>query len=144
MSQDIGTYVLDVDASDIAMEAVLQQEQDGALRVIGYSSRIFKAYEKRYCITNKELADTIYGLKQYRQYLLSRHFIVRSDHAALTYFRSAKEFISQQACWLDFMEEFNFNLQHRAGITHGNADALSWKYSLVTPPGVQPCSQCRR
>ena len=126
--------MLDVDASDIAMGAILQQEQDGALRVIGYMSQIFNACEKRYCITRKELAAIIFDLKQYRQYLLGRHFIVRSDHPALTYLRSAKELIGQQARWLDFMEEFNFDHQHRAGASHGNADALSRKYSLVTPP----------
>ena len=111
-SQDEGTYILDVDASDMVMGAVLQQEQKGLLRVIGYASRIFNTCEKKYCITRKELAAIIFGLKQYRQYLLGRQFIIRSDHATLTYLRSAKELIGQQARWLDFMEEFNFTLQH--------------------------------
>jgi len=35
MSQDVGAYTLDVDASNWAAGAVLQQEQDGLLRVIG-------------------------------------------------------------------------------------------------------------
>jgi len=37
--RDEGKYVLDTDASDTALGAVLQQEQDGQLRVIGYASR---------------------------------------------------------------------------------------------------------
>ena len=122
MSRDEGTYVLDVDASD---RAVLQQEQEGMLRVIGYASRIFNNCEIKYCIPRKELAAIIFGLKQYRQYLLGRKFIVRSNHADLTYLHSAKELIGQQARWLDFIEEFTFDLQHRAGLSHGNADALS-------------------
>ena len=65
MSQDVGTYILDVDASDIAMGAVLQQEQDGTLSVIAYASRIFNMCEKKYCITRKELTAIIFGLKQY-------------------------------------------------------------------------------
>ena len=56
MSQDEGMFVLDVNASDFAMEAVLQQVQGNALRVIGYSSHIFSACEKKYCITRKKLA----------------------------------------------------------------------------------------
>ena len=144
MSRDEGTYVLDVDASDRAMGAVLQQEQEGMLRVIGYSSRIFNTCEIKYCITRKELAAIIFGLKQYRQYLLGRRFTIRSDHAALLYLRSAKELIGQQARWLDFIEEFNFDLQHRAGVSHGNADALSRKYSSSDQNATQSCIQCRK
>jgi len=35
---DEGQYVLDTDASDAALDAVLQQEQGGKLHVIGYGS----------------------------------------------------------------------------------------------------------
>ena len=108
ISQDTGLIVLDVDASDMAVGVVLQQEQEGILRVIGYSSHIFNACERKYCITHKELAAMVFGPKQYCQYLLGRHFLVRSDHAALTYLCSAKELIGQQARWLDLIEEFSF------------------------------------
>ena len=84
----------------------------------------------------------MFRLKQYRQYLLRRRFIVRSDHAALTYLHSFKELIGQQARWLDSMKKFNFDLQDRAGTMHGNVDALSRKYSFTTMPSLPPCSQC--
>ena len=70
MSQDTGLFVLDVDASDFAVGAVLQQEQDGILRMIGYSSRVFNSCERKYCITWKELSAMVFDLKQYRQYSL--------------------------------------------------------------------------
>ena len=47
---DEGTYVLVTDASDTALGAVLQQEQDGQLHVIGYTSRALSHAERRYCI----------------------------------------------------------------------------------------------
>jgi len=37
--RDEGKYVLDTDASDTALGTVLQQEQDGQLRMVGYASR---------------------------------------------------------------------------------------------------------
>jgi len=43
MSQDTGAYTLDVDASSWAAGAVLQQEQEGLLRVQGYASKISQA-----------------------------------------------------------------------------------------------------
>jgi hypothetical protein len=141
MSRDDGEYVLDVDASDCAMGAVLQQYQDGNLRVIAYASRTFNECERRYCITRKELAAMVFGLKQFRQYLLGRSFTVRTDHSALLYLRTAKELIGQQARWLDFIEEFTFKLQHRAGTAHGNADALS-RRDMCAVAGI--CNQCRK
>ena len=143
MSQDNGQFVLDVDASDTAIGAVLQQHIEGDLRVIGYSSRLFNACEKNYCITRKELAGLVFGLKQYRQYLLGRRFVVRTDHAALSYLRTAKDLIGQQARWLDLMEEFNFELQHRTGTSHSNADALSRRLSCEITD-TEPCRQCRK
>ena len=135
--------MLDVDAGNFAVGTVLQQEQGCSLRVIGYSSRVFNPCERRYCITRKKLAAIVFGLKQYRQYLLGRHFLIRSDHVALTYLRSAKELIGQQARWLDFIEEFDFELQHRAGTVHGNADALSRKDSPDLA-ALSECNQCRK
>ena len=126
------------------MGAVLQQEQEGMLRVIGYASRIFKNCELKYCITCKELAAIIFGLKQYRQYLLGRKFIVHSDRAALTYLHSSKELNGQQARWLNFMEEFTFDLQHRAGTSHENANALSRKHPSSDFSDTTSCTHCRK
>jgi len=67
---DKGQYVLDTDASDTALGAVLQQEQGGKLHVIGYARRTLSPSEARYCITRRELLRVVYGLKKYRQHLL--------------------------------------------------------------------------
>jgi len=81
---DEGTYVLDTDASDEALGCVLQQEQEGQLKVIAYASRAVCEAERHYCTTRKELLAVIFGLKKFRQHLLGREFIIRSDHAALS------------------------------------------------------------
>jgi len=65
------------------------------------------------------------GLKTFKQYLLGRHFVVRTDHAALQWLRKTPELMGQQARWLTFIEQFNFQIQHRIGTKHGNADSLS-------------------
>jgi len=67
---DEGQYVLDTDASDTALGAVLQQEQDNKLLVVGYASRTLSPAEARYCITRRELLGVLFSLKKYRQHLL--------------------------------------------------------------------------
>ena len=80
-----GRYIIDTDASDFAMGAVLQQEQNGTVRVIAYASKTFDASKRQYCITRKELAAVIYALKEFRHYVLGGVlFLLRTDHRALT------------------------------------------------------------
>ena len=60
---DEGKYTLDTDASEAALGTVLQQEQNGQLKVIAYASRALTRIEMRYCITCKELLGVVFGLK---------------------------------------------------------------------------------
>ena len=123
--RDGGTFVLDTDASNTGLGAVLSQQQDGCERVISYASRTLSKSEKNYSTTRKELLAMIYGLKQYRQYLLGRSFIIRTDHSALQWLRRTTDLIGQEARWLTFIEQFQYTIVHRAGSRHMNADALS-------------------
>jgi transposase InsO family protein len=122
---DDGEYVLDTDASLMGLGAVLQQQQGEHLRVIAYGSRSLSKAERNYSTTRRELLAVVYGLKQYRQFLLGRHFKLRVDHAALTYLRKTPEVMGQAARWMDLIEEYDFDIIHRAGVAHGNCDALS-------------------
>jgi len=122
---DDGQYVLDTDASDTALGAVLQQEQNEKLHVIGYASRTLTPAETRYCITRRELLGVIFGLKKYRQHLLGRPIIVRTDHATLAYLMKTPEPVGQPGRWLDLLSEYDITIQHQPSRVHGNSDALS-------------------
>ena len=49
----------------------------------------------------------MYGLKQY---LLGRHFVIRTDHSALQWLRKTPEPMAQLARWLVFIEQFDFDV----------------------------------
>lgn len=76
-------YILANNASDTQISGILSQMQDGK-SVISYGGRTWNKAEKNYCITDKELLAIRHFAKYFRQYLLGRHFLVRSDHQALT------------------------------------------------------------
>ena len=137
---DEGQYVLDTDASDTALGAVLQQEQNGKLHVIGYASRTLSSVETRYCITRRELLGVVYGLKKYRQHLLGWSIIVWTDHAALTYLMKTPEPVGQQGHWLDLLSEYHITIHHCPGRVHGNSDALSWH--PCEQSSEMDCQQC--
>ena len=123
--KDEGTFTLDTDASDMAIGAVLSQEQDGRSRVISYGSRTLNRAEKNYCVTDKELLAVRYFTEYYRQYLLGRKFIVRTDHQALKWLFSLKEPKGRVARWLEILSPFDFEVEYRPGPKHGNSDSMS-------------------
>jgi len=47
--------------------------------------------EQKHETTKKELLTVVNGLKQFRQYPLGRHFIIRTDHAALSWLHRTAE-----------------------------------------------------
>jgi hypothetical protein len=124
---DDGEYVLDTDTSSTALGAVLQQRQSGQLHVIAYASRVLSRVEQTYNTTRRELLAIIFEFRQFRQFLLGRHFLLRIDHSALSYLRRTLEPMGQAVRWLDYIEEYDFTIQfrNRNGSNHGNSDALS-------------------
>ena len=125
-SETAGTFVLDTDASDEAIGAVLAQRgDDGEERVIAYGSRCLNPAERNYCVTQKEMLAMVHFLGDFRAYLLGKPFVVRTDHAALTWLRSFKEPSGQVARWIQKMQEFDFETEYRPNPKHTNADALS-------------------
>jgi len=132
---DEGTFILDCDASDNAVGAVLSQVQNGEERPIFYASQLYDKHQRNYNVTRKELLAVITFVRKFRQYLLGKPFLIRSDHAALQWLKRTAEPIGQQARWLEILEEFDYTIEHRPGSKHGNADALSRIYaSHTTPP----------
>ena len=63
---DDGTYVLDTDASQVGLGAVLQQQQEDMLVVIAYASRLLTAAERNYSTTKRETLAIAFGFKSFR------------------------------------------------------------------------------
>lgn len=120
-------FVLDTDWSGdhMAIGAVLSQEQDGKERVIAYGSKKLNGSQASYPANKGELFAIIYFLKHFRYYLLYRPFILRTDHHALKWIYTMDHPTSMIARWLETLANFDFQVKHRPGISHGNADALS-------------------
>ena len=126
-------FILDTDACDYGIGAVLSQIQSGQERVIAYFSKSLGRSERQYCITRKELLAIVASIKHFHHYLYGVHFTVRTDHGALTWLTRFKHPEGQMARWLEVLSSYDFKIKHRAGLQHRNADGLSRR----------PCSPCR-
>ena len=118
-------FVVECDASDYGLGAVISQRQDGDEKVIAYASRVIEDRERRYSTTKKEMLAMVYAIKHFRHYLYGRSFTVRTDHNALKWLQSFKEPEGQVARWLETLARYDYKIEHRPGKKHQNADALS-------------------
>ncbi|XP_059097967.1 uncharacterized protein LOC131892197 [Tigriopus californicus] len=119
-------FILDTDASGFATGAVLSQKQaNGTVRPVAYTSKSLTHAEKNYSVTRKELLAILQGVKHFRYFLLGRKFLVRTDHMALKWLMTSMSLRVQLLRWREELQDYDFQIEHRPGANHGNADALS-------------------
>lgn len=133
------TFLLDTDASDEGIGAVLSQPGSDGEQVVAYYSRSLSKTERRYCVTRRELLAVVESVRHFRHYLCGLPFTVRTDHAALQWLLTFREPEGQVARWIEQLQAFNYSIQHRAGEKHANADALSRR-----PCAQEGCAHCDR
>ena len=120
-----GDFILDTNASDHTIGAVLSQIQNGTERVVSHASQTMSKAEKNYCVTDKELLSVHYFVEYFRQYLLGRRFKVRTDHQALVWLISSKKPKSRITRWLEILSEYDFSVEYRPGPKHDNANFMT-------------------
>ena len=119
-------FILDTDASEQGIGAVLSQVHlDGQEHVVAFASRVSSKAECKCSVTWKELLAVIVFRHHFRPYLLGRRFVLRTDHCLLLWLKNFKNPKGQLARWLEQLEQYTFEVVHRKGSSHGNADALS-------------------
>ncbi|CAG2255154.1 unnamed protein product [Mytilus edulis] len=126
------TFILDTDASQQAVGAVLSQEQEGKEHVIAYMSKALSRPEQSYCVTRKELLAVVAALKHFHSYLYGQNVLLRTDNAAVSWMKNLKKPTGQTARWLQELGTYDLNVIHRPGLKHTTADALS----------RVPCTSC--
>ncbi|CAI7889453.1 unnamed protein product [Closterium sp. NIES-54] len=118
-------YVIEADASDQAVGAVLMQDQGKGLQPIAYLSKKLHGAELNYPIHDKEALAIITAFKTWRCYLKGRKTTVYTDHCRLKYLKTQPTLSRRQVRWIDFLEtHFDYDIVYKPG--HKNkADALS-------------------
>ncbi|MBW0473199.1 hypothetical protein O181_012914 [Austropuccinia psidii MF-1] len=130
--------IVDTDASDYALGAVLSQLNDSGKHPIGFDSCKLLPNELNYEIYDKELLVVFWALKRWRAFLLScsNPFEVLTDHSSLQYFMSSKVLTNCQAHWAEFLSEFHFNITYRPGRMATLPDALLHWNNVYPERGV--------
>jgi transposase InsO family protein len=117
-------FILETDASNFAIGAVLSQEYEEGRRVIAYFSKTMTKHQINYSVTEKECLAVVKAVKHFRQYLYQHEFDIYTDHQCLTWLKSMREPMGRLARWILELAEFKFNVYYHSGKTNVAADAL--------------------
>lgn len=76
-------------------------------------------------VYDKELLALVVVITKWRQYLLGRHFIVRTYQRALKFLLEQKLHTGSQLKWITRLMQFDFDIEYKKGKDNKAADALS-------------------
>ena len=114
-------FVIDTDASETALGAVLSQIIDGEERPIAFESKVLSKTEVNYATTKREALVIVQAMQWFRPYIFGSQCIVRTGHASFQWL------FKQNADGITFrmIQEYDYRIVHRPGEKHCNAGGLS-------------------
>ena len=143
-----GSLIVDTDASNASLAAVLSNVINGEERPLVFASRVLSKTETNYSTTKREALVVVQAVKWFKFYLWGVQFVLRTDHSSLQWLFKQKDPDGMTFRMQQQLQEFDFQVVHRTGSKHGNADGLSrmWEEGPDWLPGemeeaVGPCPQ---
>ena len=119
-------FILDSDCSGQAIGAVLaQKDDDNTERPIAFYSKKLSDSQRKYSVTKQEMLALVSAIRHFHTYLYGGKFLCRVDHHSLIWLHNIKNPQGILARWLETLGSYDFEIEHRPGRQHINADALS-------------------
>ena len=109
---------------------LVQHDDEGRERVVAYYGRRLTSAERNYTVTEIELLAALECIRTWRPYLWGRRFKLVIDHAALKWLHTMKDTVeggpaSRLMRWILKLQEYDFEVEHKPGKNHADADAVS-------------------
>ena len=115
---------------------LVQLDDDDRERVVAYYGRRLTPAERKYTVSEIELLAALESIRNWRPYLWGRKFTLVTDHAALKWLHTMKDMVeggpaSRLMRWNLKLLEYNFEVVHKPGKDHGDADGVSRLVAVV-------------
>ena len=118
-------FVLQTDASDSGLGAVLLQEHDGVNMPVMYISRKLNAAETRYSTIERECLALFWATKRLHVYLYGTEFILEIDHQPLAFVNRANINNDRVVRWALHLQMYRYQVRIVKGSANTTADLLS-------------------
>lgn len=119
-------YYLQTDSSGIGLAGVLyQMDNQGDVKVLGFHSKLLRGAQLNWTVTEQEFYSIICCLEKFETYLRGAKVIIRTDHKALIFVKNSKLYNARVTRWINYLEQFQYEVQHVKGRENVVADVLS-------------------
>ena len=124
-----GQFVLDTDASTVAIEGIQHQEQKyngkPILRPKVVGSKSLTRTQLNYGAQNLEMYAVFDFIEKFHSYLAGREFTFRVDNQALSWLKTYSMDQAMIGRWIARLDQYHFKTVHRPRTQHRNVDGLS-------------------
>jgi len=102
------TFELECDASGVGIGVVLLQ---GGHPIAYFSEKLHGA-TLSYPTYDKELYSLVRALQTWEDYLVSKDFVIHSDHGSLEDLKGQHKLKKRHAKWMEFLEQFSYVIKY--------------------------------
>ena len=119
------SFVLQTDASDEGLGAILYQDFEDGRFPVAFASRKLLAREKVYAAIEKECLGLVWAVKKFQTYLYGTEFLLQTDHQPLIYINKTKFDNPRVMRWALALQPHRFRICSIKGTDNVGADYLS-------------------
>ena len=137
-------FIVEVDASNDGLGAVLSQEQDGRVRPIAYASRALRGAERNmenYSSRKLELLALKWAVtEKFREHLISSTFTVLTDNNPLPYLQSKCKLKAVEQRWvseLANLSRLDWEKPEECDVDQVEAALASSLHTIAVPESVR-------
>ncbi len=119
-------FQLHTDWNMLGLGAVLTQcDDEGKEFVVAYANRSNNAAESHYSSYEGECLATVWAIAHFRCYLFGTQFTLVTNHQPLKWLMESDKLIGKLARWALILQEYDFHVVHKPGVTNLDVDGLS-------------------
>ena len=118
-------FVLQTDASERGIGAVLLMNKDSERHPIVYLSKKLLPREQNFATVGKECCAIVWAIQRLCKYLYGKEFVIESDHRALQWLKTMKSGNPRLLRWSLVLQEYKYSVRYIPGKDNKMADFLS-------------------
>ncbi|CAF2846048.1 unnamed protein product, partial [Rotaria sp. Silwood2] len=118
-------FIIQVDASNYGIGAVLMQNTDKGEQPVAYMSQKLNKQQQNWNATEKECFAVVSSIRKWNHYVAGQEFIVRTDHHALCWLNRKYNSNPKLNRWRMALQDYTFKIEHVKGNKNCVADCLS-------------------
>ena len=118
-------FILQTDASQNGLGAILLQKEEDVRKPVAYASRKLNKAEVNYSTVEKECLACVWAIQKFQRYLYGREFTLETDHQPLVFLSKSKLTNSRLMRWALLLQPYKFHVVSIPGKQNVAADYLS-------------------